>query len=432
MEYLQRLMRPGENQGFRPIPGTFSENERPASGETPENTDRTSWKKVARLCLGAPLLAIYYLMVVVISLMNILRPLNKLWSFYDRKNRAVNHEDAFSALMDNLACEHSSSVTKMAPEEANLDHSFSFASIYKSEDGTLLSSLRPGYAKLLQSAWDQGKFGIVYLHDPLLDNCGQFLGPLCSEKFVNLARQYQALIWMGDITNLEALQVANSLKVRKLPFLGLLAPKAGSKIQLIDSIEGEQLEFSLASLENSMAKYYPRLISLRQQQQNSELNRLMRQQQDARFHESLRQDQERDRIRAAELASEENQQREEALKQQWLLWRKSVLVDEPVRADNACRVAIRIIDQGRIVRHFDPNLPIEEIYAFVELTRMGLMNESRNDSPAFGRQPDYEYRYPFKLITPVPRCDLDPQVLIRDVDAIFPSGNIVMELIATD
>ncbi|SCU97093.1 LAFA_0G09714g1_1 [Lachancea sp. 'fantastica'] len=427
MDYIQRLLRPGGNQEFQRIPGAFptTEDEQSPSANTLEN--RSPLEKITRVCLQFPLLLIYYAMATLVLLLNVLRPLHKVWSFYDRKKKPLGREDAWSSLLDTLTLEHNSLVAKTSMDETRLENSFSFASIYSAEDGTLTSHLLPAYANLLQSSSAQVKFGIVYLHDQLLDNCGEYLGALCSETFVNMTRRYEALIWMGDVTTSEGLQVANGLKVRKLPFLGLLAPKPGHKIQVIEALEGERPDRSLGAFEAKMAKFYPRLIELRQQQQNIELQRLMREQQDSRYQASLRQDQERSRVRQAEEATQRRHERETELKQQWLSWRKQALNQEPSNPEGSCRVAIRIADQGRVVRHFDANLPIEEIYAFVELSRLELLNERSNTDRAVVRKPDYEYKYPFKLITPVPRADLDPHAIIKDVNAIYPSGNIVME-----
>ncbi|SCU89767.1 LAME_0E05380g1_1 [Lachancea meyersii CBS 8951] len=433
MDYIQRLLRPGGNPQFQPIPGSFPATE-PEQSYTPDaSITRTSLEKVAKTCLKVPLLLIYYALAALISLLSVLRPLNKLWSFYDRKKKkTLNHEDALSSLLENLSVEHSFLLTKNSIEETSLENSFSFASIYGTEDGTLTTHLLPSYAKLLQSTSAQGKFGIVYLHDSLLDNCGHCLGALCSEKFVNMARKYEVFIWMGDITTPEGLQVANGLKVRKLPFIGLLAPKPGYKIQVIDTLEGEHSSCSLDSFEANMAKFYPRLIELRQQRQNIELQRLIREQQDSRYQASLRQDQGNTRRREAEEADQRRQQNEVRQKQQWLSWRRKTLAQEPSSFETSCRVAIRIADVGRVVRNFDANLPIEEIYAFVELTRLGLLNDSPDANQTESRKPDYEYKYPFQLRTPVPRVDLDPQSTIKDVDEIYPSGNIVMEFITAD
>lgn len=291
----------------------------------------------------------------------------------------------------------------------------------------LSSYIQRGYAQLLKAASEQGKFAIIYLHNPLADDCGQYLSKiLCTERFVNLAQKYETLLWFGDVTVSEGLQVANSLKVRQFPFLGLLAMKSGSKIELIERLEGELLTYSLDSLEAKLAKFYPRLIELRQQHQNTELRRLMREQQDSRFQESLRQDQERDRRQEAARQREAEERHEQGLKKQWLLWRRSVLADAPTSMQGACKVAIRTAANGRVVRKFDASLPVEEIYAYVELLSQGML-ETQRDPHSSLQKPDYEYRYPFMLITPVPRVELDPQAIIRDVDVIYPSGNIVME-----
>lgn len=424
MDFFQRLLRSRE-QGFSQIPGSFPESEEHGNITPPQH--RTPLESVLRACLGVPLWLLYHLFSFLALAVSLLRPLNRVYGFYNRKNRTLSHEDALSVLIDALSLEYSSSSAGNADEQSALRDSFSFASVYGLENAVLSSYIQRGYAQLLKAASEQGKFAIIYLHNPLADDCGQYLSKiLCTERFVNLAQKYETLLWFGDVTVSEGLQVANSLKVRQFPFLGLLAMKSGSKIELIERLEGELLAYSLDSLEAKLAKFYPRLIELRQQHQNTELRRLMREQQDSRFQESLRQDQERDRRQEAARQREAEERHEQGLKKQWLLWRRSVLADAPTSMQGACKVAIRTAANGRVVQKFDASLPVEEIYAYVELLSQGML-ETQRDPHSSLQKPDYEYRYPFMLITPVPRVELDPQAIIRDVDVIYPSGNIVME-----
>lgn len=424
MDFFQRILRPREQQVTQ-IPGAFPSNE-DSQGSTRQER-RKPLEMLFRYCLGIPLWILYYFLAGVILLLNMLRPLSRIYGFYDRKKRTLSHEDALSALVDGLSLEYTSAVVGNNSEDGLLRDSFSFASLYSLQDGSMSGTLQKGYAQLLKCASQQGKFAIVYLHNPLADKRAQYLSHiLCTERFVDLARKYETLLWFGDVTMSEGLQVANSLKVKQFPFLGLLAMKGDNKIELIERLEGDLLDYNLNSLESKLAKAYPRLIELRQQHQNSELRRLMREQQDSRFQTSLAQDQARDRQREAIRQREENQRRQEELKKKWLLWRKSVLVDEPSNMDGACKVAIRTETNGRVVRKFDATLPVEEIYAFVELSRLGML-QSQESSLVELQEPNYEYRYPFKLITPVPRVELDPEAIIQDVDVIYPSGNVVME-----
>lgn len=422
MDYIHRLLRP-QQQPLTPLPGAFPENE--SNTEPAPAGRRKPLRGLLRIVLSVPLILLYYVLNTILFLLNTLRPFSRIYGFYDRRNKHTsNHADDLSALIESLGRDSTSSARG---QEQGLNQ-YNFMSLYDLEDGSLASQVvDDGYTALLKSASQQGKFAMIYLHDSMLDAPVEYVNNiLCTDRFTAMVKKYQVLLWFGDVMTSEGLQVANALKVRQFPFLGLLAMKNESKIELVGRIEGRLFDYSLNSLENKLARYYPKLIQLRQQRQNVELQRLMRQQQDSRFQDSLRRDQERDQRRQAEQELQRQQQLEEELKKQWLLWRKSKLAPEPSSPSTLCRVAIRTLQNGRIVRNFNPDLPIEEIYAYVELLQLGLLNDETAPPPT---EPDYHYTYTFKLITPVPRVELDPEMIIKDQDAIFPSGNVVMELL---
>lgn len=439
MNLFQRLLH-SQQQSFTPIPGSFpgeveeSANTRPAANELHNNERGPRIKKwlsfngLLRILLYSPLLVLYYVLNILLTLCNSLRPLHRTSRFYDKKRRrSSDHGDELATLIESLARNSGSVDTGNAQDDrTGSGVAYSFSSLYNLEDGSLLPQVvQGGYTCLLQACSEQGKFAMIYLHDALLDDPMEYVRTLlCSEQFTVLVKKYQVLLWFGDVTTSEGLQVANSLKVRQFPFLGLLSLKNESKLELVGRVEGKLYDYSLEAMESKMARHYPHLIALRQQRQNIELQRLMREQQDLRYQESLTRDQERERQRQEAQARHIQRNREAELKKQWLLWRKSRLSPEAT-GEGVCRVAIRLENGGRIVRKFDAGLPIEEIYAYVELYQSGLLDGAEVFTGS--TEPSYDHRYPFRLTTPVPRVVLDQTKTISEETAIYPSGNIVME-----
>ncbi|SCU90424.1 LAMI_0E02014g1_1 [Lachancea mirantina] len=439
MDLWNRIIR-SQQQPYTPIPGTFPpQNNDSQNGDDVEASHRTLGQKIMRIVLLVPLTIAYYVLNLILFLLNWLRPLAKVQGFYDRKTKHMqNHVDELSRLLETLGRDYESShSTQEVAEGSPLQDSYSFDSLYGIEGGSLTSHVvQEGYMSLLDTVSQEAKFGIVYLHNPLIDDPIKYIRQiLCTEKFVSLVKKYQILLWFGDITTKEGLQVANALKTRQSPFLGLISIKAGSKIEMIGRMQGAVIGNPLSAFEAVLAKQYGKLIELRQQRQNAQLQRLMREQQDARFAESLRRDQERDQQRSRDRMQEQErqtqQQRQEELRAAWLLWRKYQLRPEPGASDGAARLAIRMPDNIRVTRRFDAELPIEEIYAFVELYKQGLLGTDGSApaaaSAAVNDEPDYHYAYPFRLITPVPRVELQPSTLIKDASTVYPSGSIVVE-----
>ncbi|EJS44363.1 ubx3p [Saccharomyces arboricola H-6] len=441
------------DESFIRIPGAF--NEEPSldgnggrtedqNNNTNEPTERRNErsKSVLHFLFQTPVIVLYYLLNFIIRSSRLLKPLLRFNGFYKRKhNRLLDHSSQLNRLLENLENE-SQAVTSpdtngntddaSNSEDASNNQSsgvqFSFGSLYNPENGTLSKSvMQNSYTELLDNCGEQVKFGVIYLHDPLLDNHMDYVNKiLCSETFVNMVKKYQVLLWYGDVTTSEGLQVSNALKIRQYPLLGIISLKAEKKIELIARIEGSITNYMPQDLETIFSKSYPRLIQIRQQRQNVEMQRLIRQQQDSRYQDSLRRDQQRETERLQETQREQTARERETLKQQWLLWRKRQLKPEPLSGEDASKVAIRLEDGQRLVRKFNATLPTEEIYAFVELQLHGLLDSEEQALPV--EEPAaYQHHYDFKLIIPVPRRDLDLSTTISDVSGIYPSGNVVME-----
>lgn len=431
MDLLRRIIHGGDPP-FTPIPGAFPEgdeqaNEREAEVTAEDDTQRHyQWSKRAVLAaiLRIPFVLLYYIMTWTIVLLSLLKPVCNLSGFYKRKNsRLSDPKFQLNNLLETLDNE---SQRTLNPGAHNVDTpAYTFESLYNLESGNLSSDIiQGGYTDLLNACSEQCKFAIIYLHDSLLDNNMQYVnGLLCTERFATLVKKYQVLLWFSEVTVSEGLQVANALKIRHFPFLGVLCLKAEKKIEVIGRLEGNLDKYNDNTLENILVKGHSKLVQIRQQRQNLALQRLIREQQDSRYSDSLRRDQETARQRDSERQIQLERERQELYRRQWLLWRKSQLHPEP-NDGSACRIAIRMDGQSRIIRKFDSNLDIEEIYAYVELSLNGLLNSTEtSSSPPQG----YEHRYEFVLITPVPRKELDPATMIGNEPAIYPSGNIVME-----
>ena len=85
---------------------------------------------------------------------------------------------------------------------------------------------------------------------------------------------------------------------------------------------------------------------------------------------------------------------------------------------------------ARVVRRFEVDAELEELYAFVECHDVldeGVMEEKESRKPS-----GYEHEYGFRLVSPMPRevYELDKAGTIRA--RIGRSGNLIVEKISTD
>lgn len=433
MDLIRRILHGGDPP-FTPIPGSLPDEPAPSGNDNDEQASQPneperliSKKRFFSILLQVPFVFLYYFISLTILVLSILSPLCNINGYYKKKQRrSLDSKSRLNNLLESLNGE--SQRTLVVESEDGDSTNYSFGSLYNLEAGSLSQDILQGsYTELLTACSEQCKFAIIYLHDPLLDNCMDYVNSiLCSEKFTTMIRKYQIMLWFSDVTTSEGLQVANALKVRQFPFLGVLCLKSEKRIEVIGRMEGDVHRYGSNYLENILSKGYSRLIQIRQQRQNIALQRIIREQQDSRFEESLRADQQREQDQAAQRAQEAEEQLRERQRGQWLLWRKKQLRPEPSNGTDTCRVAIRSEGNGRIVRKFDASLPVEEIYAYVELYNEGLLDSAETFSGS-GPPAGYNHEYKFVLITPVPRKELDPTAIIRDESGLYPSGNIVME-----
>lgn len=104
------------------------------------------------------------------------------------------------------------------------------------------------YTQALYLAKTRAKFLFIYISNAQKDEL--FSNIITNEEFIKLFLNSNIIIWGGDVRNLEAFQVGNSLNVTKYPFLGLLCltrttkmtpqgpTKTSPKISLVAKLQG--------------------------------------------------------------------------------------------------------------------------------------------------------------------------------------------------
>lgn len=376
------------------------------------------------ILLRIPLYLLFYFTSLILVIISFLKPIinfNKI--YHKHNNQYEDHVTEITTLLEQISNESYSSSNRSLSMPT-----FTFGSLYNSEAGGIPRHLiQTSYLNLLDNCSSQFKFGLIYLHDPLVPRRMSYVNDiLCSERFVNCVKTYQMLLWFSDVTTSEGLQVANALKVRKFPYIGILAKKTTDTAEVIFGFNGPIEEYNPKKLESILVKKYPTLLQMIEENRNAQVDRNIREQQDERFRASLRRDQERERIHNEAIEREHRTLERERLHKQWLLWRRNRLQPEPQRIEgvDVSKVAIRLHDNTRIIRNFSPSLPIEEVYAFVELTQTGLIDSDEQcDTPPEG----YSHQYMFRLFVPAPRKELAQETLIGEEPGIYPSGNIIVE-----
>lgn len=381
-----------------------------------------------------PLYIVYVSLRLVIFILMLLRPFLRNASYYRRfmQNAEQDHRIQLSILLDKLEQEAGFDINELSADSDNNSlvssqtPRYSFGSLYGLEHGNLVADhMQNSYTSILNSCFEQAKFGIIYLHDPLRDDSMSYVtNILCSEHFVNLVKEHELLLWFGDVTrSSEALQVANAMKTCHFPFLGVISSKPGHRIEIVGSLSGTYKADMIKYLKDLLIRHKADILELREQQQSIESSRNMREQQNQSFEESVRIDQERELSRASQVSDTATNGRSKKL---WLIWRKSRLKPEPNEGTDYTRLAIRIPGHQRIIRKFDASLHIEEIYAFVDLYQNGYMDRNITDISA-GPPSNYTHRYTFSLSSPSPREELDQEQIIAETASIYPNGNIVVE-----
>ena len=304
------------------------------------------------------------------------------------------------------------------------DTSARFIREFEEEYGaTTIPFLETGYARAYDMAKRDFKFLLIIPlameHD---DTNGYVRNVLLAEQtttFLNNPTN-NILLWLGTIQDSETYQVATELRISTFPSAILIAPTSSTTMSVIARITGmtTPADFT-ARLQAAMSQHNTELARLRSARSEQQAARDIREQQDSAYERSLAQDRERARQRreaeaaSARAAQEALAQRELAEKhaqdlEQWRKWRAARVQAEPDKEDkSAVRIQLRLPDGERVIRRFDKDAELEELYAYVECHDVVQRYENGEEADADKTSPQpptgFAHTYTFQLVSPVPR-----------------------------
>ncbi|KAK2762174.1 hypothetical protein FQN54_001183 [Arachnomyces sp. PD_36] len=309
--------------------------------------------------------------------------------------------------------------------------------------------LENGYNLALEKAHRELKFLLVVLLSPEHDDtAGWVRDTLLSPEVVDFigAPENGILVWGGNVRDSDAYQVSNSLRCNKFPFAALVAhtPNVSSTaMSIIARVSGltTPSEF-VAKLRTAIAQHREPLDRVRTTRAEQQASRTLREEQDSAYERSLAQDRERARQKREAAAAKEREEAEERERQaiaekqaqdlaQWKLWRLQSIASEPQPPNDkdAVRIGFRLASGERVVRKFAPDADIEELYAYVEC--YDVMAEA-DESTHVSKPADYEHKYGFRLVSPMPRMAYEIEAGGSVRERIGRGANLLVETIEDD
>ena len=316
-----------------------------------------------------------------------------------------------------------------------------------------------GHAQALDAAKRDLKFLLTVVLSPEHDDTDGFVrNTLLAPEVVAFLNDpaNNVLVWAGNVLDSEAWQVAREYMVTKYPFSCVicLTPKEGStRMGTVKRLTGPMTAQSyLAGIQSAINKYAPDLNGVRAEREAQAVVRNLRDEQDSAYERSLARDRERARQkREAEAAAreaerkaredEEAAERQAALRAQWRRWRATTVRPEPeAGAKGAVRLALVLpaswqLEVPRVVRRFDGETTVEELYAFVECYDIlhGHEEGQGEDGDKAAEKPDgYEHEYKFQIASVMPRETLEVSETVTIADKMGRGGNLVVEDVILD
>ena len=299
-----------------------------------------------------------------------------------------------------------------------------------------------GYAQAYDKARDELKFLMVVLISPEHDDTNSFVrDTLLHPDVLTFIQDHgdKIIVWAGNVQDSEAYQVASSVNCTKFPFVGLVVyTSATSSMSLISRISGPTSpSFLIRKFRIAISQNNQHLDSVRSQRAQQQASRHIREAQNSAYERSLAQDRERARLKreaaAAKEREEKDARREEEARgrkardlAQWKRWRAQRISDEPSEhSREAVRISIRMPSGERILRRFEPNVTLEDLYAFVDC--FDIIEEEGISKKTETCPDNFEHKYQFRLVSPMPReaYELADGGTIRE--RIGKSGNLIVE-----
>ena len=279
-------------------------------------------------------------------------------------------------------------------------------------------------------------------------------------------RSNNTLIWAGSTTSTEPYAVSTALEVTSFPFAAFIAPTPSistSSVSVLARFEDNSTSTDAAAkaisspegfvreLRRCRDVYAPPLEKAKRDNDARRQSSQLRESQNSAYERSLAVDRERAQKKKEEEVKKrvvERQRREELERKEryardvetWKRWRARRINPEPEPAPGAdvSRLSIRLLDGERVVRRFAGDVDVEEIYAFVECFSevKDIENGVADPSSEVHEPPKgLEYKYPFRLVSPMPREVYELDFSSNDARGgsvakrIGRSGNVVAERI---
>lgn len=436
---------PTTNDPPQNIPGTYpAEESTDASPSTPSIGNR-----IAKWLIFLFIAPITVAAVVSLSL------LSKFFSFlYLDDSEAQRRRSASETATTSCNALMNDPISKVERFVRALEENLLPEQLYSSNNpdrnvAALPPFFQGSYTQALYMAINRGKFLYVYLTNPSNESSSSIFDHIVTNpKFISIFttenRNNQNIIWGGDLTNLEAYQLANSLNVTKFPFLGVLCltrtstmtpqgpSKTPPKISLILKIqggigEGDPDKLIQSKFIKRALKYEPELALIRAELKDKYMSEMVRKQQNADYQQSLL----KDRQKKAQKA-------QKRLAADYLRWKQSHILELRLQQDDRegkARIAIKMAGGNRETFFFPENSPIEDIFLFVELHQKSLLEEESNFTlsqvEAEEKFRGFSYPYQFRLVSPAPPLpllsDYDKSTPVKDVGFIYPSGLLMVE-----
>ncbi|KAG4304323.1 hypothetical protein PORY_002298 [Pneumocystis oryctolagi] len=305
-----------------------------------------------------------------------------------------------------------------------------------------------GYLDALALAKKDLMFFMVILQSDLHDDTNSFNRiTLTNENLIQFIINNNILVWAGSVHEPEAFQVSNSLNCTRFPFIAIstshLHHSNTSNISSLARIEGFiSPNDMISTLETYVAQHLPTIQQLKVAREEQLITRQIRAQQDDAYEASLaidrkkmlqRKEEEKNRAEIGRQKQKEldNARILEANRIQWKKWRASKLFPEPSSdSPQVAKISLRLQNGKRIIRKFDGNASIEEIYAFIECHDINVDELYEPlESPS-----NYIHKFNFQLVSPIPRqiIEQNTERKILEEKSLFPTGNIIVEDIDED
>ena len=306
-----------------------------------------------------------------------------------------------------------------------------------------------GFNLSLDTAKQDLKFLLVVLLSPNHDDTTSWVREtLLTNQFNQFLTSHKDAIhlWGGNVQDAEAYQVSDALGCTKFPFAALLChtTESGSTGMsvVMRSVGPTAASELVAKLGTTMTVHESQLAATRTQRREQQASRNLRQEQDSAYERSLAQDRERVRQKRDEVEAQARAEKEAIKKteaeekrghnlQQWRRWRAQSLPPEPeAKSKDTVRISIRLAGGEKVIRKFQADADLEELYAFVECYE--LLDRVEATEKALEEPAGFDHVFEFRLVSPMPRTVYDLETGGSIGARVGNGANLIVEPISEE